>query len=287
MKSLIGYVQLARPLNGIIAFISAWLGGIFASGGKLLIISDLNLLNLIYVSIAALLMLSAGNAINDYCDYNIDRINKPTRPIPSGRIGRKNAMVFAVILIGISIGLGTLINIYALGIAILVSCMLVCYAFWLKRTPIYGNLTVSALTGITFISGGVAIDSIQGTVIPAIFAFLFTAAREIVKDLEDIEGDHKYHANTLAIQNPKFAVVLALSFMSSVLLFSPIPYLFGWYTWHYLITIVVGVDIVLIYLGYQLWKDVSKSSCAFIQRWMKWDIFVGLAAIYLGTIFQR
>lgn len=282
MKSLIGYVQLARPLNGIIAFISAWLGGIFASGGKLLIISDLNL---IYVSIAALLMLSAGNAINDYCDYNIDRINKPTRPIPSGRIGRKNAMVFAVILIGISIGLGALINIYALGIAILVSCMLVCYAFWLKRTPIYGNLTVSALTGITFISGGVAIGSIQGTIIPAIFAFLFTAAREIVKDLEDIEGDHKYQANTLAIQNPRFAVVLALSFMSSVLLFSPVPYLFGWYTWHYLITIVVGVDIVLIYLGYQLWKDVSKSSCAFIQQWMKWDIFVGLAAIYLGTIF--
>lgn len=284
MKSLIGYVQLARPINGIIAFISAWLGGMFASGGKFLIIFDLDIL---FVSIAALLMLSAGNAINDYCDYKIDRINKPTRPLPSGRIGRKNAMVFAVILIGISIGLGALINIFALGIAILVSCLLVCYAFWLKRTPIFGNITVSTLTGITFISGGVAIGSIQGTIIPAIFAFLFTAAREIVKDLEDTEGDRKYQANTLAIQNPRFAVVLALGFMLSVILFSPIPYLLGWYTWHYLIAIVVGVDIVLIYLGYLLWKDISKSSCAFIQRWMKWDIFVGLAAIYLGTIFQR
>ncbi len=284
MKSLIGYVQLARPLNGIIAFISAWLGGMFASGGRFLIISDLNL---ILVSIAALLMLSAGNAINDYCDHKIDRINKPNRPLPSGRIGRSNAMAFSIILIGISIGLGAIINIYALCIAILVSGMLVCYAFWLKRTPIYGNLAVSTLTGITFISGGVAIGSIQGTIIPAIFAFLFTAAREIVKDLEDTEGDLKYQANTLAIQNPRYAVTLAIGFMSSVILFSPVPYIFGWYSWHYLITIIIGVDIVLLYLGFQLWKDVSKSSCAFIQRWMKWDIFVGLAAIYLGTIFQR
>ncbi len=282
MKSLLGYVQLARPLNGIIAFISAWLGGMFASGGKFLIIIDLNL---IYVSIAALIMLSAGNAINDYCDYKIDLINKPNRPLPSGRLKRQNALVFAIILIGISITLGALINIYALCIAILVSGMLVCYAFWLKRTPIYGNITVSTLTGITFISGGVAIGSIQGTIIPAIFAFLFTGAREIVKDLEDTEGDQEHQVNTLAIQNPRFAVLLALGFMSSVVLFSPIPYIFGWYSWHYLITIIFGVDIVLLYLGFQLWKDVSKSSCAFIQRWMKWDIFVGLVAIYLGTLF--
>ena len=282
MKSLLGYVQLARPLNGIIAFISAWLGGMFASGGKFLIITNLNL---IYVSIAALIMLSAGNAINDYCDYKIDLINKPNRPLPSGRLKRQNALVFAIILIGISITLGALINIYALCIAILVSGMLVCYAFWLKRTPIYGNITVSTLTGITFISGGVAIGSIQGTIIPAIFAFLFTGAREIVKDLEDTEGDQEHQANTLAIQNPRFAVLLALGFMSSVILFSPIPYIFGWYSWHYLITIIFGVDIVLLYLGFQLWKDVSKSSCAFIQRWMKWDIFVGLVAIYLGTLF--
>ena len=284
MKSLIGYVQLARPLNGIIAFISAWLGGVFASGGKVLIITNLNL---IYVSIASFTMLSAGNAINDYCDYNIDSINKPNRPLPSGRLRRKNALLFSIVLIGISIGLGTLINLYALCIAILVSGMLVCYAFWLKRTPIYGNLTVSALTGITFISGGVAIGTVEGTIVPAIFAFLFTAAREIVKDLEDTEGDLKNHAKTLAIQNPRFAVSLTLAFMLSVILFSPVPYLFGWYSWHYLIAIIVGVDVVLLYLGFKLWKDVSKSSCAFIQRWMKWDIFVGLVAIYLGTFFQR
>lgn len=284
MRSFFAYVQLSRPLNGVIAFISAMMGGLFASGGNFDIILEVQLF---YVSTASLLMLSAGNAINDYCDYKIDLINQPNRPIPSGRILRQNALVFALVLIGFSIVLGILINFYALCIAVLVSGLLVCYAFWLKRTPFIGNITVSCLTAITFISGGVAIESVQGTIIPGIFAFLFTTAREIVKDLEDTEGDLKNQVNTLATLNPKFAIFITLSFMSAVILFSPFPYIFGWYTWHYLVTIMCGVDIVLVYLGFQLCRDMSKSSCAFIQRCMKWDIFVGLAAIYMGTIFQR
>ncbi len=279
MKTLIAYLELARPLNGSIAFISAWLGGMFASQGNM---ESLVNIRLLLVSIAALVLLSAGNAINDYCDYNIDRINRPRRPLPSGRIRRRDALIFAIILTVIGIWLGTLINRKAIGFAILVSIALVSYAFWLKRTPFVGNLVVSGLTGLTFIAGGVAIDSVQGTLIPAIFAFLFTTAREIVKDLEDTEGDLKNNAKTLATLNPRIAVRTAIGFMASVILFSPIPYLFGWYSWHYLIAVLIGVDLVLIGLAIRLCQDASRESCASIQRWMKWDIFVGLGAIYLG-----
>lgn len=280
MKTLIAYLELARPLNGIIAFISAWLGGMFANQGNMENLVDIRLL---LVSISALVLLSAGNAINDYCDYNIDRINRPRRPLPSGRIRRTNALIFAISLAAIGIYLGTLINRNATGIAILVFVALVGYAFWLKRTPFAGNLVVSGLTGLTFIAGGVAIDSAQGTLIPAIFAFLFTTAREIVKDLEDIEGDEKNDAKTLATLNPKIAIRIALGFMVSVMLFSPVPYVFGWYSWHYLIVVLIGVDLVLIGLAIRLYQDASRESCASIQRWMKWDIFVGLGAIYLGS----
>ncbi|MCE2414513.1 geranylgeranylglycerol-phosphate geranylgeranyltransferase [Candidatus Poribacteria bacterium] len=279
MKTLIAYVELARPLNGIIAFISAWLGGMFASHGNVENLADIRLL---LVSVAALVVISAGNAINDYCDYDIDRINRPRRPLPSGRIRRPNALIFAIVLIVIGIYLGTLININATAIATLVSVALVCYAFWLKRTPFVGNLVVSGLTGLTFIAGGVAIDSVQGTLIPAIFAFLFTTAREIVKDLEDTEGDLKNNVKTLATLNPRMAVWIAVGFMVSVILFSPIPYVLGWYSWHYLIGVLIGVDVVLIGLAIRLCRDASRASCASIQRWMKWDIFIGLGAIYLG-----
>ena len=150
MKTLIAYLELARPLNGIIAFISAWLGGMFASQGNIENLADIRLL---LVSVSALVLLSAGNAINDYCDYKIDRINRPQRPLPSGRIRRLNALIFAIVLIGIGIWLGTLISKTATGIAILVLVALVSYAFWLKRTPFVGNLVVSGLTGLTFIAG--------------------------------------------------------------------------------------------------------------------------------------
>ena len=280
MKTVLAYFELARPLNGIIAFISAGLGGVFASQG---ITQNLLDTRLLLVSIAALLLLSAGNAINDYCDHNIDRINRPQRPLPSGRMQRRHALIFAIVLIGLGIWLGTRINRNATGIAILVSLALVSYAFWLKRTVFIGNLVVSGLTGVTFMSGGVAIDSVQGTLVPAIFAFLFTAAREIIKDLEDTEGDMKNGVTTLAILNRRLAVGTALGFMTLVVLFSPIPYLFGWYSWHYLCVVVLGVDLVLIGLAIRLLRDTSKESCASIQRWMKWDIFVGLGAIYLGT----
>ena len=282
MKTVFAYLEVARPLNGIIAFISAWLGGIFASRGSTENLWDVRLL---LVSVAAFLLLSAGNAINDYCDYDIDRINRPRRPLPSGRVQRLYALIFAVILIAIGIWLGTLINRNATGFAILVSIALVGYAFWLKRTPLIGNLVVSGLTGITFVAGGIAIDSVQGTLVPAIFAFLFTTAREIIKDIEDTEGDMKNRAKTLAILNPRLAVGTALGFMALVILFSPVPYLFGSYSWYYLFVVVLGVDLVLIGLAIRLLRDTSRKSCASIQRWMKWDIFVGLGAIYLGTFF--
>ena len=280
MKTLLAYLELARPLNGIIAFISAWLGGMFASQGQM---ADIVNIQLLLVSIAALVLLSAGNAINDYYDYEIDQVNRPRRPLPSGRIRRRDALIFAILLTIIGIWLGTLINRNATAFAILVSIALVSYAFWLKRMPLIGNLVVSGLTGVTFVAGGVAIDSVQATLIPATFAFLFTTAREIVKDLEDTEGDLKNDVKTLAILNPQLAVKIAIGFMASVILFSPIPYLFGWYSWHYLVVVVLGVDLVLVGLAVRLWRDASKENCTRIQRWMKWDIFVGLGAIYLGT----
>ena len=276
-KTILAYLELSRPINGVIALISVLLGGFFAVG-------TLNHLDVLTVAISALLLLSAGNAFNDYCDYEIDRINKPQRPIPSGRVQRRGALIFAVVLLSIGAALGFLVNRYAALIALIVSSCLIAYAVWLKRTPLVGNLVVGMLTGLTFIAGGVAVMSIRGVLVPAIFAFLFTTAREIVKDIEDTEGDIENRAKTIAVISKRVAVLMALVFMFAVILFSPIPYLLDWYSWRYLLTVVIGVDLVLIYLTVQLWRDASKENSAKIQQWMKWDIFVGLGAIYLGSL---
>lgn len=276
------YLELSRPINGLIAFISVYLGAMFAVGMEEWII--LTNIDVFVAASSALLLLSAGNALNDYFDCEIDRINKPRRPIPSGRISRRGALMFSIILMGMGIWFGFFVNLYTAAITVIVSGCLILYAVCLKQTPFFGNLLVGVLTGLTFIVGGASVRTVYGTFVPAIFAFLFTTAREIIKDIEDTEGDVQNYARTISVVwGKRVAVLIALIFIIAVILFSPIPYLLNWYSWHYLATVIVGVDLVLIYLGIRLWRNDSKANSAKIQRWMKWDIFIGLGAIYLGS----
>ena len=271
VRTAIAYVELSRPINGLIAFVSVFLGAIFASGSVTL--------STLIVAVSAFLVLSAGNAINDFCDYQIDVINKPLRPIPSGCIQRQHALVFSLILLLMGLLLGVLTgSMYAIIIVFIVSITLFFYAIWLKKTPLIGNIVIGILTGVTFVAGGVTVRSIKETIVPATFA------REIIKDIEDIEGDVAQGAGTIAVRwGEHVAVVIASAFMLTLIFFSLIPYLLGIYSWLYLMVVVVGVDLVLVFLLVQLWRDVSKESCARIQQWMKLDIFVGLFAVYLGS----
>ena len=273
------FLELSRPANGVIAFVSVLLGGLFAVEGQMNRLDDVGLL---MAAFSALLLLAAGNMLNDYCDSEIDRSNKPRRPIPSGRIERREALIAAVLFMGAGITLGGLVNRYVTIIVVSASTSLIGYALWLKRTPIVGNLLVGFLTGLTFIAGGVVFGSLQGTLVPATFALLFTTAREIVKDIEDTEGDYENDAKTIAVISRPAAVTIASIFMGTVIMFSPVPYLLGWYSWRYMLTVLIGVDLVLIYFVIQLFKDASKDNCLRIQKWMKWDILVGLGVICIG-----
>jgi geranylgeranylglycerol-phosphate geranylgeranyltransferase len=276
MCKILYFIELSRPINGLIAFISVFLGALLASN------SLSPLANVFIVAIAAFLIISAGNALNDLCDVKIDKINKPKRPIPSGKITRKEALTFSVVLLEIGTCMGMLVGLTAFLIAFSVSVCLAFYAIWLKRTPLAGNIVVGLLTALIFISGGVAVNSLTGTIIPAIFAFLFTTAREIVKDIEDIEGDRKAGAKTTPIfWGSRVAMCLIFIFMASVIVFSPIPYLARMYSLKYLIVVVLGVDCFLCYCIASLWKNLSRKNVARIQKLMKLDIFVGLGAMFL------
>jgi len=67
--------------------------------------------------------------------------------------------------------------------------LLFLYSKYLKRIPLLGNVTVAFLTGLVFIFGGVVVSNPGAAIVPAVFAFLINLIRELVKDMEDIEGD--------------------------------------------------------------------------------------------------
>jgi len=273
------FFRLARPLNGLITFVSVFLGAFLAKGS----ISPLT--KVVFMAVAALLLLSAGNALNDFCDVEADRVNKPSRPVPSGKVKRRSALVFAIVLFTVGTGLGLFVNLAAFSITCIVSVLLVLYTLVLRRLLLVGNLVVSMLTGLTFVSGGVAVGAVGGAVIPAIFAFLFTAGREVIKDIQDVKGDDIGGLSSLATKwGRRRAMYVSFVFLALVIIVSPLPYFLNVYSIYYLICVVLGVDLVLIYCMLALLLDLTEKSAARVSILMKFDIFIGLGAIYLGGI---
>ena len=189
--SISGYFSITRPLNSAVSGLAAVLGYLIATG-------TITLASLILVPVVFSIT-AAGNVINDYYDAEIDAINRPERPIPSGALRKGAARSFALTLFLA----GILISLYTgplcIAIALINSFLLTAYAARLKSIPLVGNITVSYLTGSIFLFGG-AFSGLTGLALNlplAVIAFLATLSRELLKDAEDIEGDASGGARTL------------------------------------------------------------------------------------------
>lgn len=191
--SVSAFIRITRPHNAAVAGLTALLGYLIATG-------TLTLPSFLLAVVVALIT-AAGNVVNDIYDVDIDRINRPDRPIPSGEISLRGAKAYTVVLFAGGISLATLTTPLCLLIVLINSTVLVVYAAWLKRTVLSGNIAVAYLAASVFLFGG-AFAGIEGLVrnIPlATITFLATIAREILKDAEDVDGDAAGGARTLPI----------------------------------------------------------------------------------------
>ncbi len=228
------------------------------------------------------LITGAGNAINDYFDADIDAINKPMRPIPSGRVSRNAALYLSLLLFGLGIALAYTINIICFAIALTNSLMLIAYARNLKRTALAGNISVGYLTGSTFLYGG-ALFEIPGLAQASglfALAMLATIAREIAKDIEDIDGDSAMGLDTLPIRiGSRRAGYAASAFGVIAVLLSPVPYLsLGFSVWY--LVVVVFADLCFLIAILRLRRgDAAGSSRLFKQAMM-----VALLAFVVGSV---
>lgn len=157
-------------------------------------------LNLFLLSISTVLIAAGGYIINDYYDIKIDYVNRPDRVVV-GRFLKRRSILFLHafvtafgVLIGISISwqLG-LVNFLAAGLLWL-------YSNQLKRLALLGNISIAFLTGLAVIVVYILYqESVFLFSAYAFFAFFISLIREIIKDMEDIEGDRKFDCKTLPI----------------------------------------------------------------------------------------
>jgi len=271
-------LSLARPVNALIAFT-----GIIAAG--LIAGADLEMLpRLLLAAAAGMLLGSSGNVINDIFDVEIDRINKPGRAIPSGGTSKSSAALYAIVLAVLGIVLSLIVGIPAMLIATGCMILLYLYSSILKTVPLLGNLIVGVLTGTAFIYGGVVVGNPVAGVVPALFAFFYNIGREILKDIEDMEGDKKSGIRTFPLLfGVETSLVVATVVFVIVLAGTMVPFFTGLYNMWYLLLVFTCVDVILLYVLFSMWRSPTTHNIARLCRVLKYDMLAGIAAIYVGT----
>jgi geranylgeranylglycerol-phosphate geranylgeranyltransferase len=162
-------------------------------------------------SMAFICSVAFANAHNDCVDYKIDCINRPNRPLPSGKISYKAALFAACFLLFLSILFGFCVSPYVAVFFVLIGFFSFIYNKFLKRIPLIGNLAVALLTSTPFM--------ISNLFQLIFFSFILTLARELIKDIEDIKGDASFSLKTLPLVcGVRFSLALAFACEASCLL---------------------------------------------------------------------
>lgn len=196
-------------------------------------------------ALATLCIAAAGYIINDYFDVDIDRINKPDNMVIGNFFVRGEAFRLHLVFNGVGIALGFLVawlagNVKLGFIFAVIAGLLWFYAKTFKKVFLLGNLLVAILTALTvlvtvifetnlFYSADLlAITANKEVMTPALayalFALLITLIREIIKDMQDVEGDREYGCNTisvvLGVQKAKWFATLFIVLLICCLFFT-------------------------------------------------------------------
>ncbi|MBS7648868.1 UbiA family prenyltransferase, partial [Candidatus Bathyarchaeota archaeon] len=131
MGKAIGLIRIIRPINSLMMGFAVIVGAFLAAQG---LISENDVANLVLGSITAITLTGASMAINDYYDRDIDAVNEPNRPIPSGLIKPWESIVVAAALTMIGLTSATLTNLLCLLIASFSWIVSVTYSTFGKRT---------------------------------------------------------------------------------------------------------------------------------------------------------
>ncbi|HSQ40914.1 MAG TPA: geranylgeranylglycerol-phosphate geranylgeranyltransferase [Fibrobacteraceae bacterium] len=189
---------MTRPVNALIAMVSVWIGGWIA--GAVLKGPWLWLEGLAMGLLAAL-----GNLHNDWVDREVDRINRPERPLPSGKISPQALGWTIGILLACVLALGVYLGVPHLLFFVSVAGLLYFYNKVFKGLPLFGNFAVALLCASALMLPTIeprlwGEDSQPWVLVPlAFFSLLFTSIRELIKDIEDVPGDRAAGLTTFPV----------------------------------------------------------------------------------------
>jgi 4-hydroxybenzoate polyprenyltransferase len=252
--------------------------------------------------LSTVLIAAAGYVINDILDQETDYDNRPNSIIVGKTISEKAAYNFYFTLNITGVGIGFyLSNVIQrpsfTGAFIIISATLYMYATSLKQMLLIGNIIVALLLSFSVLIIGL-FDLLPATydgnraemgilfsmlIDYAVFAFIINLIREIVKDMEDIEGDYSQGMSTLPIAIGVIKtsrIVFGLAIMATLILFWYInTYLMGNALYFAVIYGFIFVVAPMIFFMIKIWNAKSKEEFHLLSTVLKWVIFFGILSV--------
>lgn len=252
--------------------------------------------------VATICIAAAGNIINDIYDVAIDKINKPKKLIIGNKISERTANILYIGLTSIGVLLGFYLS-NRIGkpgfsaLFIVFSALLYLYSSYLKGMLLVGNILVSILVGMSLIVVALydllpAINtenlSLQKSVFKivlnyAFFAFFINLIREIVKDLQDINGDKKGGMNTLPIAIGRKRTVNIVLFLGVVAVLGVVLYMYEELYDKQIIMLyfLFGIVAPLLFFCVKAYDAETDKHYTFLSKLLKIVMFMGICSIPL------
>jgi len=267
------WLKITRPVNGFMGFFSIYIVGFIAVNVHIL---DF-IIPLTLGAISVFLVTAGGNIINDISDVETDKLNHPDRPLPAGTITKKTASYLALSFFILGFLISIFVSLLISSIVIIAELLLVSYEFKTKKIGLAGNLTISLLIGMIFLYGGFITNTLSKMILLFLLAFCSNLSREIMKDIEDINGDvdrvtfpKKYGVNKAKIVSAIFVIItISVSYL---------PYYFHVLSIYYIYAVIID-DFLFAVTIFYLKRDVSKG-----ERISKVAMIYGMVCFLLGGI---
>lgn len=226
--------------------------------------------------------------INDIYDTEVDRVNQPGRPIPSGRVSLRAANRLSILMLLAGIASSALsLNPIAVAVAATYAFLSWLYSYRAKKAGMGGNLIVASSLAIPFIYGGVISGgSIFSSLLllMALTAFFSGVGREVVKAMADVEGDEKRGINSIARSSGmKAAAVVGGGFFILAVVTSWVPLVYGLANQLYEFEVVIP-DVIFVYLAASIITDGRQPNARRVKTIALAGMLIGLLVFIGGGI---
>ncbi len=311
MKLIGAFFRLVRWPNLVfiaiaqILFVYCIITPVFSKAGE---VPNLHGYNFILLCLSSVFIAAAGYIINDYFDLNIDRINKPHKLIVDNIIQRRWAIrwhwMLSFIGVAISFYLDVTTSIKYLSVAnSLCVLLLFVYSISLKKKLLSGNAIISLLTAwvilvLAWCEGNHLLHEkniintskvFRFTFLYAGFAFIISLIREVIKDMEDVDGDRKYGCKTMPIvwginASKVFAAVWLIVLVITLAVVQFYVLQFGWYMLS--IYFILAVIIPLLWIFKILFEAKSQQDFHKLSSFIKLIMLTGILSMIFLKLYQ-